>query len=259
MIDIGANLTDKRFHADLPEVIDRAKATGLEHIIVTGTSINSARSAQLLCDKYPEYLSCTVGVHPHDASHFEERDYAVLKELAQHPAVVAIGETGLDYNRNFSPAKAQRFAFEQQIQLAVETQLPLFLHEREAEKDLIDTINPYLSQLKGAVVHCFTGDKTTLYHYLDMGLYIGITGWVCDERRGLPLLELVTKIPDDRILLETDAPYLLPRNLSPKPKKGRNEPSFLPHVAATIANVKGISTQSLIDKATQNTRLLFNL
>ncbi len=259
MIDIGANLTDKRFHADLPEVIDRAKAAGLERIIVTGTSVSSVRSAQRLCDNYPEYLSCTVGVHPHDASHFEKRDYAVLKELAQHPAVVAIGETGLDYNRNFSPAKAQCFAFEKQVQLAIETNLPLFLHEREAENDLIEIIHPYLSQLKGAVVHCFTGDKSTLYRYLDMGLYIGITGWVCDERRGLSLLALTSQIPDDRLLLETDAPYLLPRSLSPKPKKGRNEPSFLPHIAATIARVKGISTQSLIDKATQNTRLLFNL
>lgn len=259
LIDIGVNLTDKRFQHDIEDVINRAKASHIRAMLITGTSLASSRQAIALCQQHPGFLFATTGVHPHDASSMTDIVMEDLASLSKQSCIVAIGETGLDFNRNFSTPEEQITAFEQQIELAKSTQLPLFLHERDATETQVQLLKPHSQQLKGAVLHCFTGDKNALFNYLDLGFYIGITGWICDERRGLPLKSLVKEIPPDRLLLETDAPYLLPRDLAIKPKKGRNEPAFLQHIAMTIAHLRDITFEELSMQTTANTRRLFNI
>jgi TatD DNase family protein len=180
--------------------------------------------------------------------------------------VVAIGECGLDYNRNFSPPQAQRKCFEDQLALAAQLGKPVFLHTRDAFDDFLTILKQYRTRLSGAVVHCFTGLMAELEAYLALDCYIGITGWVCDERRGGHLIPLLHQIPPDRLLLETDAPYLLPRNLafrergqrSEVGKSGRNEPKFLPHIAAFIANLLGKTPDQLAAETSVNAARLFN-
>lgn len=259
LFDIGANLLDKRFRNDLPEVIARAQAANIDGMLVTGTSLAVSQQVIELCAHWPDYLYATVGVHPHDAKDVDDTTLSTLAQLATAPCVKAIGETGLDFNRNFSPREAQIHAFSQQIELAITLQKPLFLHERDATETQCALLRPYASRLCGAVVHCFTGDKNALHKYLDMGFYIGITGWICDERRGTELLSLVPDIPLERLLLETDAPYLTPRDLRPKPKKGRNEPAFLTHIAERVADAAGCPTAALIQQVRQNTQQLFKV
>ena len=173
--------------------------------------------------------------------------------------MVAVGETGLDFNRNYSPPEAQERAFEAQLGLAERTGLPLFLHERDAAARMLAMLRSLRASWRGGVIHCFTGGREALFDYLDLGLHIGITGWVCDERRGLELRELVNEIPADRLLLETDAPYLLPRNLYHPPKNGRNEPQFLPHIAEFAAMQRGVSAALLAQQTTANAKALFGL
>jgi TatD DNase family protein len=259
LIDIGVNLTDKRFRNDTEEVILRAKASHISAMLLTGSSLATSEQAVALCQQHPEYLYTTAGVHPHDASSLDDQVLDKLLTLSQQSCVVAIGETGLDFNRNFSTPDEQVLAFNRQIELAKAAKLPLFLHDREATSTQINILKPVLPQLEGAVLHCFTGDKEALFSYLDMGCYIGITGWICDERRGLTLKSLVKEIPSDRLLIETDAPYLLPRDLPFKAKKGRNEPSFLQHIASTVASLRNVSTEQLAIQTTTNARHLFKL
>ena len=239
LIDIGANLSHKAFSADLEQVIERARGAGVTTIVVTGTSVSASRAAVALASGRAPALYATAGVHPHDASSFDERTLEELRTLAADPAVRALGECGLDYNRNFSPRAAQLHAFEAQLELAAELKLPVFLHDREAHEDMLAVLRRYRDRISGAVVHCFTGERHELHAYLDLDLHIGITGWICDERRGLHLRELVRDIPADRLMLETDAPYLLPRTLKPAPANRRNEPAFLPLVLQTVAECTG--------------------
>lgn len=257
--DIGVNLTDHAFSADLADVLARAEAAGVERILVTGTSLTESEAAVALCQRFPEKLWCTAGVHPHDARHFNSATERALRDLYKEPAVVAVGETGLDFNRNFSTPEAQIHAFEKQLELASEAGLPLFLHERDAFKTQFEILKAHRDLISGAVAHCFTGDKTALYGYLDLDLYIGITGWICDERRGAHLHPLLKEIPADRLLLETDAPYLLPRDIRPKPKSRRNEPAYLGHVADTVARLTGKSTAQLSHETQENATRLFRL
>ena len=173
--------------------------------------------------------------------------------------MVAVGETGLDYNRNFSPREAQLFAFERQLGLAIRCGKPLFLHQRDAHADFIACMDNVRDQIGRAVVHCFTGDRKELFDYLDRDFYIGITGWICDERRGAHLRELMKSIPADRLMLETDAPYLLPRDLDPMPSHRRNEPMYLPHICAEVARRRGESAEATGANATATSRLFFGL
>ena len=228
-------------------------------MIVTGTDILGSQKAELLTKEYPETLFSTAGVHPHHAKDWQAEDYATLKALASSKNVIAIGEAGLDFNRDFSPRPQQEAVFIAQIQLAIELQLPLFLHERDAHERLLAILKNHKDQLPNTVIHCFTGDKTALFNYLDLGCHIGITGWVCDERRGTELQKLVKEIPNDRLMIETDGPYLLPRNLKPKPKSRRNEPQYLPHIARTIADLREESFEAFAQQTTQNTQRFFNL
>jgi len=244
LIDIGANLTHESFRHDVADVLARAHAHGVAQLVVTGASAQGTRDAHALAQLHPGVLFATAGVHPHHASDFDADTESLLREYHAKPDVVAVGETGLDYYRNFSPREAQLFAFEHQLQLAVECGKPLFLHQRDAHADFIACLDNVLNdsgrgRISRAVVHCFTGDAQELADYLDRDFYIGITGWICDERRGTHLRELVKIIPANRLLLETDAPYLLPRNVKPLPSHRRNEPMYLAHICAEVARDRG--------------------
>jgi TatD DNase family protein len=173
--------------------------------------------------------------------------------------VVAIGECGLDYYRDLAPRAAQRSAFALQLELAVRTAKPVFLHQRDAHEDFLAILREHATQLRGGVAHCFTGNGVQLDAYLGLGLHIGITGWICDERRGAGLKALVPHIPADRLMVETDGPYLLPRDLMPKPASRRNEPAFLPHIARVVADARGESAVDLAASSTAAARRLFGL
>ncbi|MGB0467435.1 MAG: TatD family hydrolase [Pontibacterium sp.] len=258
-IDIGVNLADSAFSNDLDAVLERAWHNGVKKLVVTGTSVRDSERAIALCHAHPDSLFCTAGVHPHDAKNFTAGTEHYLRDFYKTDAVVAVGETGLDFNRNFSTPEQQIKAFEKQLELAAECGLPVFLHERDAFKTQFEMLSAHRDHFCRAVAHCFTGTKEALYGYLDLDLYIGITGWVCDERRGGHLHTLLKDIPADRLLLETDAPYLLPRNLKPKPKSRRNEPCHLPHIAAKIADITGKSLEQLSEETLSNSQRFFNL
>ncbi len=229
LVDIGANLTHPAFHGDLPEVLARARAAGVQKIVVTGTSVPESTQALKVSNAHPDMVHATAGVHPHHARECDDTTIPALRVLAQQARVVAIGECGLDFNRNYSPHPDQEKWFAAQVALACELRKPLFLHSRDSKEKFVEVLKQFKNR-PPAVAHCFTGDKAELQAYLDLGLYIGITGWICDERRGAHLLELVRDIPADRLMLETDSPYLTPRDLRPQPKARRNEPAHLPHM-----------------------------
>ena len=211
---------------DRDAVIDRAQKKGVKQMIVSGASVEGSKEAVDLGKKYPKVLFATAGIHPHDAITFDDKAIEQLRQIAREKEVVAIGECGLDFNRMFSPQPVQEQAFEAQLNLAKELSMPLFLHEREAHVRFCEIFSNYIELAEHAVVHCFTGTVEEVKTYLSMGFSIGVTGWICDERRGHSLREAVKHIPLDRLLIETDAPYLLPRNLENKPKNRRNEPAF---------------------------------
>jgi TatD DNase family protein len=259
LIDIGVNLTNVAFHKDLPDVIARASAQGVRRLIVTGTDIAESQLAYQLTQDYPHQLYATAGIHPHDARHATDESWLQIKTLAQHDSVVAIGECGLDFNRDFSPRPMQEAAFAKQLELAAELNMPVFMHERDANERFIAILKEYRSALPAAVLHCFTGSASDLAACLELDLHIGITGWICDERRGADLYQLVREIPSDRLMLETDAPYLLPRDLKPKPKSRRNEPHHLPHIAETIARARGEDIDTLLSRSLHVTEQFFQL
>lgn len=265
LVDIGVNLTDKRFKGDIQGVLERAREAGVSHCIITGTSIATSETAITLChslaDEFPGMLYTTAGIHPHEADQFTANDINTLAQLIQeHPStVVAIGETGLDFNRNFSTPKAQETAFEAHLEMAGNLGLPLFLHERDAFTRQHEILRTYRDHIQDAVIHCFTGSRKSLYAYLDLDLHIGITGWVCDERRGAELQRLVSDIPASRLMLETDAPYLLPRTLKPKPKSSRNEPAYLTEILRMVAHLRDCGPTELAHTTSQNARRFFQL
>lgn len=259
LVDIGVNLGHASFEGDRQAVIDRAIAAGVHKMILTGTTVEESQKALALANQYPGTLYSTAGVHPHDVKDCNADTISHLRELAAHSGVVAIGECGLDFNRDYSPRPEQEQWFEAQLQLACELKLPLFLHQRDAHSRFMEILKPYRDQLPAAVVHCFTGNETELKAYLDWDLHIGITGWICDERRGLHLQELVHLIPLNRLMLETDAPYLTPRTLRPKPKGGRNEPAFLPHVLQTVADAIAKPIEEVAQATTETAYQFFNL
>jgi TatD DNase family protein len=198
-------------------------------------------------------------VHPHHATSLDSARREELQELLAQPQVVAVGECGLDYFRNLSPPAMQRSAFVAQLELAAAVAKPVFLHQRDAHDDFKSILGEFRGRLAGAVAHCFTGGAAELEDYLALGLLIGVTGWVCDERRGASLREAVPRIPADRLMVETDAPYLLPRDLIPRPKSRRNEPQYLVHIARTVAQIRSEPVESVAVSSTQNAVRLFGL
>ncbi len=259
LIDIGANLTHDSFDDDRDQVIRRAGEAGVNRMILTGSSVDDSRDAIALAESMPGKMYATAGVHPHHASEYSDAVHDSLSELASHDCVVAIGECGLDYFRNFSPQDKQRDAFLRQIELAAETGKPLFLHQRDAHEDFLRILSPAMGNISRAVAHCFTGGADELAAYLDLGLYIGVTGWICDERRGETLKNVVARIPLDRLMIETDAPYLLPRTLDPKPDTRRNEPMYLREVLRVIAEETGLSEEALGRATTDNAARFFSI
>ncbi len=259
LIDIGANIAHDSFDDDRSQMMQRAADAGVSRIIVTGSSDESNVRAAELAESAPGLLYSTAGVHPHHASDYSNESDALIRALIKKNVVVAIGECGLDYFRNFSPREAQLEAFRKQLEIAKESGLPVFLHQRDAHDDFVEVLEPALPDLSRAVAHCFTGEGESLKEYIEMGLYIGITGWICDERRGKHLHDIVSIIPDDKLLIETDAPYLLPRSIRPKPKSRRNEPMYLPEVVRVIAEARGQSEDHIATISHANAMRFFDL
>jgi TatD DNase family protein len=257
LVDIGLNLAHDSFDHDRDAVVTRAMEAGVRHMVITGSTLASTRAAVQIARTDPARYRATAGVHPHHAREFADADVPALRELLLLPEVAAAGECGLDYFRNFSPHEDQERVFRLQLQLAVDTGRPVFLHQRDGHDAFVAILRDYLPRLSGGVAHCFTGDERELRDYLDLGLSIGITGWICDERRGLHLRELVRLIPLDRLMVETDAPYLLPRDLRPKPSHRRNEPKNLPHILRTIAGCRGESPEAVASATTRNAVAFF--
>ena len=259
LIDIGCNLTHDSFDSDRDEVIQRAVEAGVVQMVVTGASADGSEMASKLARSRPGLLYATAGIHPHRASDYDDETDALLRRLAERDEVVAAGEMGLDYFRDFSPRDAQRNAFEAQLQIGVDTGLPLFLHLRDAHEDFHAILNSRRDALSEVVVHCFTGSQKELHAYLDLDCHIGITGWICDERRGSHMKDYMTDIPANRLMIETDAPYLKPRNLRPRVKSHRNEPRLLPWILGTLAACRHEHPQELARATTENARRFFRL
>jgi len=259
LIDIGINLAHDSFNADREAVIARAVAAGVTQMMVTGSSGESTRQAIEMARTHPGVLFATAGVHPHYAKELTEDLLVELRQLATLPQVVAVGECGLDYFRDLSPRVVQQKAFHRQLELAARVGKPVFLHQRDAHADFVAILREHRACLAGGVAHCFTGNQDELGAYLEMDLYIGITGWICDERRGAHLVPLMKDIAADRLLIETDGPYLLPRDLPAKPESRRNEPAFLPHIAATVARARGETPEQFAATSSTAARRLFGL
>lgn len=257
LIDIGVNLAHRRFAKDRDAVIARALAAGVRAMIITGTSTRASQDARALAASRPGTLWSTAGIHPHEARHATPAAIDELRALARDPAVRAIGECGLDFDRMFSSREDQERAFAHQLALAAERQLPVFLHERAAHDRFTAILREHRPRLRAAVVHCFTGTAAELDTYLALDLHIGITGWICDERRGVALRGLIARIPRDRLMIETDAPFLLPRDLPRRPADGRNEPAFLPHVLASVARAAGRPAEVVARETSQTARAFF--
>lgn len=263
LIDIGVNLTASAFQNDLSAVIDRALASGVSQMVVTGTNLQHSELAIELCDLNNGILYSTAGVHPHHAKEWNDKVAHQIYNLLDHSAVRAIGECGLDYKRNFSEPKDQRKCFEAQLELAADAQLPVFLHQRDAHDDFLAIINRWRDQLVGGVAHCFTGTPDQAQSYIDVDLKIGVTGWLCDEQRGKSLQQAVREIPLQSIMLETDAPYLLPRDLSKDTlqclQDRRNEPLVLPHVCKALAYYIGEEPTEVARQTTLQARQFFDI
>ncbi len=259
LVDIGANLAHDSFDDDRDEVLRRASDVNVSTLIITGSSNESNVAAMQLAGQYPGKLYSTAGVHPHHASDYDQKSDDIIRKCLADNRCVAVGECGLDYFRNLSPRDAQLDAFRAQLDIAADTGHPVFLHQRDAHDDFVEVLDDALPKLSRAVAHCFTGEGASLQEFLAMGLYIGITGWICDERRGEHLKGIVSSIPDDRLMIETDSPYLLPRTLRPRPKSRRNEPAYLPEILKTIAAARGQTEDHVAAITTANAKRFFGI
>ncbi|HSG64525.1 MAG TPA: TatD family hydrolase [Gammaproteobacteria bacterium] len=259
LVDIGLNLAHDSFDADREEVLTRAAHAGVSRCIVTGTTVEMSRAAIALARSRPGVLFATAGVHPHHAAELDPDSLDALRELLGDPAVVASGECGLDFYRNFAPPAAQEHAFTAQLELAADAHKPVFLHQRDAHERFLALLAPRRASLAGGVAHCFTGGPEELAACLSLDLYVGVTGWICDPVRGAALRRAAPLIPLDRLLIETDAPYLLPKDIEPKPRGRRNEPSFLPHVLERLATLRAEPLDVLARATVANSERLFSL
>lgn len=266
MIDAGVNLCSKQFNNYHDTLIEHAKEAGLNGFITISNShkewkqnLNLIR--QYSNDQFKIYM--TIGIHPHNAKEVTtDNVYDELTQLVQsNSCIVAIGECGLDYDRNFSPKSKQIEVFKKHIELSLLLNKPLYLHERDAHDDFYNTLLEYknnCANLKG-IVHCFTGKKEHMMKYIELGLYIGITGWICDKRRNHDLVEAVKDLDLNKLILETDAPWLIPFEYSKHWNTKRNQPDAIYYVSSVLSNILEISEESIINKSSQNISKLFSL
>ena len=264
-MDIGINLSHRTLARDLEGVLSRSAAAGVSSLVLTGTSFRGSReSAEMAAEHHSAAVQMwhTAGVHPHDAKSWAKHEdpSEELTRLCSGERCVAVGECGLDFNRMFSPQEEQESCFVAQMEIASKLGKPLFLHERDAYPRFLELLRQHRPdrQTPPAVVHCFTGSKECLLAYLEEGCYIGITGWVTDPRRGRELLELVPLIPLDRLMIETDAPFLTPFNM-PFARPRTNEPCLLPYVALKLAEAYQVSPQVICQRTAENARRFFGL
>ena len=258
LFDIACNFSSDRFEKDLNEVIKRAKDNNVTKFLLVSASLKDAEKVNKIYQNNKDSCFLTIGAHPHHANEFDLSSPSEMKRLIEEYKPHSVGETGLDFFRNISSYEEQLFAFEAQIQIAIETNLPLFLHQRDAHDDFLKIISKYKNDISKAVVHCFTGTQKELDDYLEFGFHIGLTGWICDERRNFDLRKSLKNIPLDKLMIETDCPYLIPRNLNSKPKNNRNEPAYLPHIANEIALLINLDKDKLIDITYKNSINFFS-
>lgn len=256
LFDIGANLTHESFSSDLSTIINESISNNIEKISVTGCNLEDSLKALSIAEMYPNNLISTCGIHPHYADSFNDSSEIEIKEIASNSLVKAIGETGLDFNRNYSKKENQINSFIEHIKIANELNLPMFLHQRDSHKEFMTCLKDIYPETN-CVVHCFTGSEEELDAYLSLDFYIGITGWICDEKRGSHLKEFISKIPLDKLLIETDSPYLLPKNI--KIKGRRNKPLFLKEVFSKISSIRNEPVNDLSKAIYQNSLKFFNL
>jgi len=254
--DAGVNLTHARLDRQLESVIERAQNAGVLNQLVIATNLREAQSALELCQRFPDSLHMTVGVHPHDADDAPHDLQKQLLQLAQSPHVKAIGECGLDFNRNFSSPTNQQRVLIEQIEVANELNLPLYLHEREALKEQLSILDRYASPRLPRLTHCFTGGRNAADAYNEREHWFGLTGWLCDARSNTELLTALPWLPKQRTVLETDAPFLLPRNIRPRPRD--NEPAFVPYIGEVLATHWDLSVADVAKLTTANALRLFN-
>ena len=256
MIDIGVNFHSAQLKGLEAELLTRAAAAGVTHFLATGTSLQASELALGFAREHGRVWA-TAGVHPHDAKHWTAHSAAEFAPLWADDRVVAVGECGLDYNRMFSPREDQRRAFEAQIAAAVRLDKPLFLHSRDAFDDFHAMLRDAADAGAHGVVHCFTDGAAEAQACLALGFDLGITGWVTDAARGTALRDALRVIPLERLHLETDAPYLRPKNAGKT--RPYNEPALLPFVAKAVAELKGVDVATLAAHASANSRRLFKL
>ena len=252
MFDIGANLTSSHFSDDLDSVLDESFEAGVKKICITSSNLQDVRNAKKITERNKN-LYYSVGFHPHNAKDFKIEFLKDMSIYLDDPKAICLGEMGLDFNRNFSSKDEQILCFESQLSLANSINKPLFLHQRDAHEEFLSILDNYKFNQK-LIVHCFTGNLSELEDYLKRDFYIGITGWVCDIKRGLDLRECINHIPQDKLLIETDSPYL-----SPRKKIRRNEPKFLIDVAEEVATLRNETTECIINSSYENSLNFFNL
>ena len=252
MFDIGANLTSSHFSKDLDVVLNDSLTAGVEKICITSSNLDDVENAKKISEKYKN-LYYSVGFHPHNAKDFKIEFLKDMSVYLNDPKAICLGEMGLDFNRNFSSKEEQILCFESQLSLANSISKPLFLHQRDAHEEFLSVLDNHKFNQK-LIVHCFTGNLSELEDYLKRDFYIGITGWVCDLKRGIELRKCINQIPEDKLLIETDSPYL-----SPRKKIRRNEPKFLIDVAEEVATLRNETKESIINSSYENSLNFFNL
>ena len=259
LADSCFNINHESFKIDLGDILDAANNVGVEYFFCPASKEKEIEDLINLSESYQKNIFCSIGIHPHNASDLKPNTIENLKKYLGNQHVKAIGEIGLDYYRNFQSPEIQKKCFNAFLELASTNQYPVFLHHREAFSDFYPMIKNCIGEVPDSIVHCFTGTKSELKKFLDLGLYIGITGWICDPKRGADLREIIKYIPLDRLLIETDAPYLVPKNMVNKPRNNRNEPLFLEHIANDISELLNIDKALLAEETTNNFKKLFRI
>ena len=259
LADCCFNITHESFSGDLNEIMQRAKDHKVEYFFAPASRESEILELLNFCNNYDGKLYCSIGIHPHHASELKPDTISNLKPHLENKYVKSVGEVGLDYFRNFQSPEIQIKCFEAFAGLAIDQNYPLFLHHREAFDDFYAIIKNTIDKVPQSIVHCFTGTKDELKKFLDLGLYIGITGWICDPNRGQELRDIVKYVPLDRMLIETDAPYLIPKDIKPKATKNRNEPMFLEHILSVISKLVGKDEEVVAQHTTKNFKDLFRL